>query len=120
MNFDDRREFQTRGTELIHPPIYIADAPKIDENNDIKVIKFIGKCITCFLPDKQKYPKMNKLVTKVKTQHHTLTCRKKKGLTCRFDAPLAPPMETRIVRYKENIDKMNVNSSKKLIEKVLS
>ena len=87
LNFDDRREFQTRRTEHMHPPIYVAGAPKIDDNNDIKVIKFIDKCITHVLPDEEKYSEMNKLVQKVQTHHHTLTCRKKKGLTCRFNAP---------------------------------
>ena len=34
LNFDDRREFQNRGTEHKHAPVHIADAPKIDENED--------------------------------------------------------------------------------------
>ena len=34
LNFDDRREFQNRGTEHIHSPIHVVDAPKIDENED--------------------------------------------------------------------------------------
>ena len=30
--FDDRREFQNRGTERMHAPIHVADAPKIEVN----------------------------------------------------------------------------------------
>ena len=47
LNFDDRREFQNRGTEHMHAPIHIVDAPKIDENEDSEVVEFIDKCITC-------------------------------------------------------------------------
>ena len=120
LNFNDRREFQNRGTKHMHAPIHVVDAPKIDESNGIEAIEFIDKCITCALPDEEKYPEINKLVRKVQTHHHTTTCRKKKGVTCRFNAPWTPSMETRIVRCEENIDEMKVKSSKKLIEKVLS
>ena len=97
--------------EYMHAPIQIVDAPKIDENNNSKVIEFIDKYITCALPDKEK----NKLVRKAQTYHHTTTCRKKKGVTCRFNAPWTPSMETGIVCCEENIDEMKVKSSKKLI-----
>ena len=64
LNFDDRREFQNRGTEHMHVPIHIVDAPKIDENEDSEVVEFIEKCITCALPDETKYPEMSNLVRK--------------------------------------------------------
>ena len=38
LNFDDRREFQNRGTEHMHAPIHVVDAPKIDENEDEEVV----------------------------------------------------------------------------------
>ena len=120
LNFADRRELQNRGTEHMHAPIHIVDAPKIDENNDGEVIEFIDKYFTCALPDEEKCPEMNKLVKKVQIHHHTTTCRNKKGVTCRFNAPWTPSIETRIVRCEENIDEMKVKSSKKLIAKVLS
>ena len=63
----------------MHASIHIVDAPKINENNNSKVIEFIDKYITCALPDEEKYPEMNKLVRKVQTHHQTTTCRKKKG-----------------------------------------
>ena len=34
LNFDDWREFQNRKTELMHAPIHVVDASKIDENKD--------------------------------------------------------------------------------------
>ena len=60
------------------------------------------------------------LVKKVQTHHHTTTCREKKGVACRFDAPWAPSYETRIVCSERKIDETVVNQSIKLIDKVLS
>ena len=56
----------------------------------------------------------------MQTDNHTTTCRKKKGVVCRFNAPWAPSDKTRIVRSEEKIDETIVRQSKKLIEKVLS
>ena len=120
LNFDDRRAFQNRWTEHMHTAIHILDAPKIDGNNNSDVIELIDKYITCALLDEEKYPEMNKLARKVQTCHHTTTCRKKKRVTCRFNATWIPSMETRLIRCEENIDEIKVKSCKKLIEKVLS
>ena len=103
LNFDDGREFQNRGTEHMHVPIHTVDAPKIDENEDSEVVEFIDKYITCALPDATKYPEMSNLVKEVPTHHHTATCRKKKGVACRFNAPWAQSNKTRIVRSEEKI-----------------
>ena len=102
----------------MHAPIHIVDDPKIDENEDSEAVEFIDKYITCALPDATKYPEMSNLVKKVQTV--TTTCKEKKGVACRFNAPLAPSNKTRIIRSEEKIDETIVNQSKKLIEKVLS
>ena len=65
LNFDDQREFQNSGTEHRHAAIYIADAPKIDENGGSEVVEFADKYITCALPDVTKYPEMSNLVKNV-------------------------------------------------------
>ena len=90
-------------SEHMHAPIHIVDAPKIDENEDSEVVEFIDKYITCALPDATKYPEMSNLVKEVPTHHHTATCRKKKGVACRFNAPWAQSNKTRIVRSEEKI-----------------
>ena len=90
LNFDDRREFQNRETEHMHAPTHIVDAPKIDENEYSEIIEFIDKYIACALPDETKYPEISILVKKVQTYHRTITCRKKKGVVCRFNAPWTP------------------------------
>ena len=77
----------------MHAPIHVVAAPKIDEISNSEVIEFIDKYITCALLDEEKYPELNKLVRKVQTHHHTTTCRKKKWVTCRFNAPLKPSMD---------------------------
>ena len=45
---------------------------------------------------------------------------KEKDIACRFNAPLAVPHETRIVRSDEKVNETIVKQSKKRIEKVLS
>ena len=99
LNFDDRREFQNRGTEHMHAPIHI-DAPKIDEIEDSEVSEFIDKYITRALPDATKYPEMSNLVKKVQTHHHTTACRTKKGVASRFNTPWAPSDKIGIVSSK--------------------
>ena len=73
----------------MHAPVHIVDAPKIDENEDSELVKFIDNYITYALPDETKYPEMSNLVKKVQTHHHTTTCRKKKGVACRFKVHLS-------------------------------
>ena len=70
---------------------------KIDENEDSKIVQFIDKYITCALFGETEYPEMNNVVKKVQTCHHTTTCRKKKGVVCKFNSPSAPSDKTRIV-----------------------
>ena len=104
LNHNDLREFQHRtGLEHAHIQIHVKDAPKIDENdseNDDEVVEFIDKYITCSLPDKDDFPDLHGLVNTVQTHHHTTTCRKKKGVTCRFNAPWPPSEKTCITRGK--------------------
>ena len=90
LNYDDRREHQGKGTGHFHAPIHILDAPKLDENEDNVVTDFIDKYVTCSLPDANQRPVLHALVKKVQTHHHTTTCRKKKGVRCRFNHQQEP------------------------------
>ena len=58
----------------------------------------------CTLPVETKYPEISNLVKKMQTHHHGTTCRKKKGVVCRFIASWAPSNEIRIVYFEEEID----------------
>ena len=102
--------------EHIHAPIHIVDAPQIE---DSEVVEFIDKHITCALFDAAKHPEMSNLVKKMQTHHQATTCRKKKGVACRFNAPWAPSNKTGIICCEEKIDETILNQSKDLIEKVL-
>ena len=119
LNFDSKREFQQKGPEHPHIGIHVVGAPKIDEDDDSVVAQFIDKYITCSIPDQHKYPELNKLVTSVQRHRHTQTCTKKKGVTCRFNAPWPPSDQTRIIR-QEHYDKEEEKNSKRILDKVLS
>lgn len=85
----------------MHAPIHIVNAPEIDKNGDSEVFEFINEYITCASPDEAKYPEMRNLVKKVQTHHHTFACRQKKGVICRFNAPLTASDKTSIVCSEE-------------------
>ena len=122
LNYDERREFQNRGTEHIHAPIHIKGAPIIDEDddsNDNEVVDFVDKYITCSLPDEGFFPDLYELVKKLQTHRHKNTCKKKKSVTCRFNAPWPPSIKTRIVRGGKDIEKDVLKENKKILDKVL-
>merc|ERR1712224_450322 len=54
----------------------------------------------------------------VQTHHHTTTCRKRKGVRCRFYAPW-PPTETTVISRNEGVDKEQWTKSKQVLDKVL-
>ena len=118
LNYDEKREFQMRGVEHPHCAIHVKDAPKLDENSDDEVVEFIDKFITCSLPDEDTEPELHELVTSRLSHKHTFTCRKKKGVRCRFNAPWPPSKTTRIIRG-ENLSSDEVKKSKRLVDKVL-
>ena len=53
------------------PPL-IENAPKIDEDDNEVVTKFFEKCISCSLPNPDKYTELNVVVKRVQTHHYTL------------------------------------------------
>ena len=122
LDFEEKREFQGRGNEHPHASVHVQNAPKIlddDDSNDDDVIEFIDRYITCSLPDEEQYPELFSLVKAVQTHHHKSSCRKKKGVTCRFNAPWPPSENTRIIRGDQDLDKRVVQESKKILDKVL-
>ena len=98
------------------------DAPRIDDEDmpctDEEVTEFIDKHITCALPDSEEHPDFFSLIKKVQTHHHTQTCKKKKGKTCRFDAPW--PASERTVISRGNTDSESRIHAKAILQKVYS
>ena len=117
INYDDRREYQGRGTQHLHAPIHIEGAPKLDEDSDSDVIKFINKYITCAIPESESRGELYKLVNAVQKHHCTFTCKKKAGVKCRFNAPWPPTESTIIVR--PNADKKSLSKANKCVNDVL-
>ena len=90
--------------------------PQVDEDSDEDVTAFIDNHITVEIPDEKEYPELHKLVTSVQNHHHTKTCRKKKGTTCRFYCPWPPSQKTIISR--SNVDKKELKGAQSIINKV--
>ena len=66
-----------------------------------------------------KEPELHEIVKSKQTHRHTFTCRKKKGVQCRFNAPWPPSDKTMIVRV-EDIPNESVRKSKQIVEKVIN
>ena len=98
LNYDIRKEMQSRGTVHFHSAIHVQNAPKLDNDPDTDVIKFIDRHITCKIPDDTNDPVLRDLVTSRQKHHHTRTCTKKKGVECRFHYPKPPSSSTIISR----------------------
>ena len=73
---------------------------------------FASKC--------QSATSTNALLNKVQTHHHTTTCRKKKGVRCRFNAPWPPSTRTLLARAPGRISANKLKAAKKIIDNVLS
>ena len=56
LNYNDRSEYQRRGTQHFHEPVHIENAPKINEDEDEVVTKFMNKDISSSLPNANQYP----------------------------------------------------------------
>ena len=78
LNHDDKKEFQGHDAQHSHATLHVEGAPRLDEDDDNIVTKFIDKYITCVIPDEKEFSDLNKLVKTVQTDSHTQTCRKKK------------------------------------------
>lgn len=119
INFDEAREFQGRCVQHPHVAIHVKDAPILDKNPESEVVQFIDKYITCAIPDKDTEPELHDLVTSRLTHKCTTTCRKKKGVRCRFNSPWPVSDQTKIARG-EGVTRDEVKQSKKIVDKVLT
>ena len=75
--------------------------------------------MTCSIPNEKEYPTLNISVNKVQRLRHTFTCRKKKGVLCRFNAPWPPSDVTQII-CGTNLSEEELKRSKEILDKVLS
>ena len=96
LNYDIRKEMQSRGTAHFHPAVHVKNAPEIDKSTDEEVIAFVDQHISCSLPENDE--SLKNLVASRQVHHHTRTCKKKKGINCRFHFPKPPSSTTTIAR----------------------
>ena len=102
------------------------DAPRLDdddgddddETKDDKVISIIDNYRSCSIPNEKAHPKLGSLLKEVQTHDYNTTCRKKKGVTCRFSAPWPPSERTLIVLGGKKIDN-HLQTGKKVLDRVL-
>ena len=118
LNYDIRKEMQSRGTEHFHSALHVYNAPILDKDSDEEVIAFINKYITCEIPDKETDSILNELVLSRQTHHHTKTCTKKKDVECRFHFK-KPLSDKTIIARKTEITTDKIIESKKLIRNVM-
>ncbi|XP_070573805.1 uncharacterized protein [Ptychodera flava] len=116
LNYDIRKEMQSRGTEHFHAAVHVLNAPILDKDTDEDVISFIDKYISCAIPDDTD-PVLRDLVISRQTHHHTRTCKKRKGLECRFHFKKPPSSETVIARKETS--KEAITKAKKVMTKVM-
>ena len=96
LNFDLRKEMQGRGTAHFHAALHVKNAPVLDKDSDKAFTSFADKYISCSLPDENAESELFNLVISRQRHHHTRTCKKKKGVKCRFSYPRPPSTHTGI------------------------
>lgn len=108
LNYDIRKEMQSRGTAHFHSAVHVQGAPQLNRESDQEVVAFIDSYISCAIPEEDET--LKDLVTSRQIHHHTRTCKKKKTVHCRFHFPKPPAKETTISRvpcdkkFKEKIE----------------
>jgi len=118
LNYDDRREYQDRGAQHMHVTVHIEGAPQFDESSDEKITAFIDRYITCEIPNSISHKSLHDTVISVQKHNHTNSCLKGKQISCRYNAPWPPTLNTLIIR--SNSDKKTLNKSKKVLKKVFN
>ena len=103
--FTYRVEFQLRGMAHVHGCLWFNDKflkPYRDPEDPMRfnpenVGQLIDKISTCGLPGEAN-PELDKIVREVQVHHHTKSCKKYSGVSCRFHYPHFPSDETLVAR----------------------
>ena len=115
LDYEVKKEFQARGAVHFHMAIWVEDSPKLDEDDDAKVIDFIDKHVSCSVPDDSE--SLARLVTELQTHSHTRSC--KRNSSCRFGFPRPPSPRTVISRKADTPELLSsVKTARELLTKV--
>jgi len=121
LNYDIRKEMQSRGTAHFHSAVHVKDAPIVDKNPDDDVISLIDKHISSVVPQVEEDDSLRSLVLSRQVHHHTRTCKKKKGLECRFHFPKPPSTSTLVSRVPcEENSKQTIQLARGVILQVMN
>lgn len=121
LNYDIRKEMQSRGTAHFHSAVHVKDAPIVDKDPDDDVVAFIDKYISDTVPQIEDDENLRNLVLSRQIHHRTRTCKKKTGLECRFHFP--KPLSTSIVVSRvpcEENSKQTIKRAKAVILQVMN
>lgn len=101
-DYFQRVEFQQRGSPHMHCLYWVENAPKLDQDGEEAVCKFIDKYVSCALPAEHEDPELRDIVLAVQqhSKKHSKSCRKK-GTNCRFNFPRPPSARTFITSPNE-------------------
>lgn len=119
LNYDIRKEMQSRGTAHFHSAVHVQNAPILDKDADQDVIRFIDKYISFTIPIEETSV-LSDLATSRQMHHHTRICTKKNGVECRFHYPKPPSSSTIIARSpNEENAKSKIEQARGMILKVM-
>ena len=88
-----KKEYQARGAPHYHALLWIRNAPVIGQDDPATVLSWIEERITCHIPDEEKNPGLNKLVTRYQMHKCSAYCKRRRrcGNTfitrCKFGFP---------------------------------
>ena len=118
VDYFQRVEFQQRGSPHMHCLFWIDGAPKLDQDGEIAVCKFIDRYVTCEIPSENEDPELRKIVLDVQqhSKKHSNSCRKK-GTECRFNFPRPPSEQTFITQPVNNTEVIDEEKEQMPMEK---
>ena len=117
MNYHEMREFQNWGTEHIHSPIHVIDAPSLYKDDEVVIYdeSFIDKYKSRSMLSEKAHAELISFVKEVQNHFHSTFCKKKKEFTCWFNAPWPPSDRTFIVHGGIDTDKDLLIEIKKVL-----
>lgn len=92
-----RVEFQQRGSPHIHALVWVQDVPTYECNSEKDIVDFIDTYISCSADVEDGLEDM----VAFQSHKHSKTCRKNGRPTCRFNFPIPPMRETRVLQDME-------------------
>ena len=104
-----KKEYQARGAPHYHILLWINQAPVIGVDPPEKIVDFIDKRITCYVPDSKKSPELYRLVTRYQIHRCNAYCKRRRKFggrfitQCRFNFPRLASESTTLNNVEESL-----------------